>query len=621
MISLRQRLSFRQAKISIFIGIILGLLLSAVQIFADLRRVKEHIDPDTLQVISIVQQLASRAAYDLDKSLAQTVVAGLFKYRPIIEVQIKDDFNRILAHQQRVSALEGGTCAQWSSQWSYLLFPVKKDYPIPLKKEGQLVGELLVVVDTHYVFLDFFERSRLVILAGLLRNLLLSILLTLLFHALVTRPLFDIVAQLTKIDPNNGEEKSKKFLIGSKTHQHDELGLLLRTVNRLLQKFYSNREQLQEREKHLVFQNRRRKESEVRLKSIFDSSPDLLLLLDLEQKITYQNRASDIVGELFSEPLFHTAWIQAIDTQALQIFQVELKEDYWWEVRLAPMHYEEGMISVLMDCRDITEKIDLEQQNIRNARLATLGVLSASVAHEINNPNHAIRFNSMIFDGVWQDIAPILKRLQKEEGAFYLGGLPVTEALESVPVLLSDVQEATRRIETIIGNLNQMGVQEEQGDVAQIVPVNRVLSSALSLLQGQIKKYTDQFHYYGFKGEPKVRGNYQQLEQVIINIIVNALQSLTRRSQSVYVKCLLDMREEKVVIQVRDEGRGIEAKHLLKLTEPFFTTKKKEGSTGLGLSICHTIVENHRGKMEIVSEKGVGTLVIVRLPLFFGDTK
>jgi signal transduction histidine kinase len=113
-----------------------------------------------------------------------------------------------------------------------------------------------------------------------------------------------------------------------------------------------------------------------------------------------------------------------------------------------------------------------------------------------------------------------------------------------------------------------------------------------------------------------VRGNPQQLEQVFINLIQNALESLPQRSSAVLIQAEPETEGEFIRVTVRDQGRGIPEELRGKVLEPFFTTKGEEGGTGLGLSIAYRIVQSHGGRLEILSGPDRGSEIIVRLPMY-----
>ncbi|MBF0189281.1 MAG: hypothetical protein HQL50_15260, partial [Magnetococcales bacterium] len=276
---------------------------------------------------------------------------------------------------------------------------------------------------------------------------------------------------------------------------------------------------------------------------------------------------------------------------------------------LVPMRSDERVESMLVICTDTTEQHLLQSQAVRSARLATLGVLAASVAHEINNPNNAMRFNASIFASIWRDVEPLLHRHREEHGPFCLAEIPFEEVLEDVPRLLEGMLGSSERIGTIVGNLKHLS-RQDRGEARQAVDPVRMVQSALTILHGQIKRHTNHFRVLLPEEEegpvPMVLGSAQQLEQVVINLVMNALQSLPERRCSVTLQVAFRTDRGVVEIRVEDRGRGIEPAHLSKLTDPFFTTRSGEGGTGLGLSITHTIVADHRGGVAFQVGAGQG---------------
>jgi signal transduction histidine kinase len=286
----------------------------------------------------------------------------------------------------------------------------------------------------------------------------------------------------------------------------------------------------------------------------------------------------------------------------------------WWELRTVPLRTGERVTAAMVIATDVTEKRMLEAHAMRNARLASLGVLAAGVAHEINNPNNAIQFNAAILTRSMGDIVKMLAQFRREHGDFTVGGVPVTQALDGLPRLLEGIEKGSRRIQGIVGNLKHMARQDD-GDLDQKVDLAEVLQTALSILQSQVRKYSDDCRLEMHGSLPLVPGNAQQLEQVFINLVLNALQSLPDRSAQVRVEVALEEEGEFVQVRVRDQGCGIPEEILGQVLEPFFTTKEDQGGTGLGLSISRRIVQNHGGRVEIASTPGEGTEVVVRLPV------
>ena len=264
------------------------------------------------------------------------------------------------------------------------------------------------------------------------------------------------------------------------------------------------------------------------------------------------------------------------------------------------------------------EKLALQEQALHNARLACLGEMSANVAHEINNPNVAIGFNAEILITAWRDVVAVLleyqQEHQQEQGDIQIGGLNIAMAIERFPKLQHDIMKNSIRIKDIVNNFKKIS-RPSTGDLNALVDIREILQSAVAILEIQIKKHTDHLTLDLPAHLPTMRGNFQQLEQVFINIIQNALQALPNREGKIHGTVTVDPGYDTLSVCITDEGTGIPDAILDRLLQPFFTTKSKTGGTGLGLSISATIVRNHRGSMKFQSEPGLGTKVTVQLPL------
>jgi PAS domain S-box-containing protein len=367
--------------------------------------------------------------------------------------------------------------------------------------------------------------------------------------------------------------------------------------------------------------------SEQKLRVLFDQSPDIIMTVDEDAKILMVNRpwpkapTESAVGRSSAKILpkglrdwYRHALDSVFRTGEANHFQYSEPDSSWWEVRVVPLWVGGGVNAAMVIATDVTEHRLLEAQAIRTARFATLGVLAASVAHEINNPNSAIQFNASVLRKSFDDILPILRREATERGAFLIGGVPVAQALEGIPRMLEGLLRNAQRIQTIVGNLKHMA-RHDQGEYNEKVDLPKVLHSAYSILQHQIQKQTDQWKLELPPSLPTLRGNVQQLEQVFINLILNALQSLPFRSARLWVTVQTEPDATHVRVSVIDQGNGIKDDDLQRIFDPFFTTRSDQGGTGLGLSICQRIIQNHGGTIEINSQSGVGTEVTVRLPV------
>jgi len=270
--------------------------------------------------------------------------------------------------------------------------------------------------------------------------------------------------------------------------------------------------------------------------------------------------------------------------------------------------------------RDITEhrkvkqQAEIQQQHlVRSDRLAMMGELAAGVAHEINNPNHSIMLNTALLLKAYPDILSVLDRYDKEEAGFRIGGLEYSEFRNTIKDTVKRIEECAKRIGVIVNELKSFARLEPE-DISELVDINVTVQSAIVLGTPFIKKSTDNFTIQIEENLPKVRGSAQKIEQVLLNLLQNACQSLHDKSSGVSIGAYYDRGRRLVMVEVKDEGEGMSEEVLSRIKEPFFTTKRVTGGTGLGLSISSRIVEEHGGTLLFQSDPGKGTVATVSLP-------
>lgn len=282
--------------------------------------------------------------------------------------------------------------------------------------------------------------------------------------------------------------------------------------------------------------------------------------------------------------------------------------------KLRPIGYR-GIARDITERRIAEEKADFQQQQLMQAsKMAAIGTLVSGMAHEISNPNNLIMTNTSILSDAWKNILPILEEYYAENGEFIIGGMPYTKMRDKLPGLLSGVSGGSKRINTIIDDLKHF-VRKEAPEHNETVFINDVIKSAVSLLSSMIKKSTYKFTTAYGSNLPTFKGNSQRLEQVIINIIQNACQSLENKQKGIFVSTMYDKNMEQIVINIKDEGGGITKDNIKKINASFYTTKRDSGGIGLGLSISENIIKEHNGNITFKSEVGIGTDVLIKLPV------
>ncbi|WP_420849997.1 transporter substrate-binding domain-containing protein [Oryzomonas japonica] len=264
--------------------------------------------------------------------------------------------------------------------------------------------------------------------------------------------------------------------------------------------------------------------------------------------------------------------------------------------------------------RHAEEELLLNQQQLVQAdKMAALGVLVSGVAHEINNPTGLILLEVPILRRFFQDASKVLERYYQENGDFTCGGLRYSRMREEMPRSLEKLQEAGKRIKRIVDDLKDFARRDDTAS-NDTIDLNAVAQAAVRLVEPSIRKATSRFSTEYAEGLPTVRGNAQRIEQVLVNLIINACQALPDTGRGIELATLYDASRGAVIFRLRDEGSGISPEHLSRLTDPFFTTKRDMGGTGLGLSVSAGIVKEHGGTLEFDSTPGSGTTVTLTLP-------
>lgn len=289
-----------------------------------------------------------------------------------------------------------------------------------------------------------------------------------------------------------------------------------------------------------------------------------------------------------------SAFINAIRGREVPPFELRLPKAGGGNARLqftlAPILDSEGRVAgVVAIGQDRTEVRELEGQVIHAEKLATLGQLAAGIVHEINNPLTSISVY----------------------GEYLLNKLTRSGAEPSDLTRVERILRSSDRIMSFTRNL--LTYARPSKEEAQPVVLNEVLEEAVGFCEHIIREArVTVLRDYG-QGLPRVNAVPGQLHQVFVNLITNACNAAPDEGGQVHLSTR-PHGHDRVLIRVEDNGIGIRASDITRVFEPFYSTRRKGTGTGLGLSIVRNIVEQHRGTIEIDSEVGRGTTVLIALP-------
>lgn len=350
------------------------------------------------------------------------------------------------------------------------------------------------------------------------------------------------------------------------------------------------------------------REVERHLASVVESANDLIVSLDAARVVMTWNRAAERIlafssqevarrpfAELFAEddqPRLHVLLSNLTRQGDVQEMEAAMRAKSGQERliswRFSAMRDEGGRVVALVGVgRDLTEKRQLELQLAQSAKMAALGEMAGGIAHEIRSPL-----------AITSSAAQIL--------------LTKGEDPEMRRDCAGKILTAAARASTIIENLLRFA-RPSEGLVAW-VDVNSALEETLSLIGHQISLQSIEIDEQLHPGLPKVRGNKSQLQQVFMNIILNAYHAMLEGGSFTIQTQMASDHQEWVEVRFTDTGCGIPAEQLSRIFDPFFTTMPMGKGTGLGLSIAYSIVQQHGGTIRVESEVRKGSTFIISLP-------
>lgn len=234
--------------------------------------------------------------------------------------------------------------------------------------------------------------------------------------------------------------------------------------------------------------------------------------------------------------------------------------------------------------------------------------------HSINNSINSIKLGSMLVGHYLQDIQGLVDELHDDPEIVSSAFMKQCDTiLMSMSHVVQGISNATLKIDQIVPHLTEFTGQNTCAKKTS-VDFNHLVSQCSTMTRNQTNNYTDNFRL-DLNDSPVVLPDCaEQMTQVILNLMMNALLSLPDRSCEVVVSTACDYEAGRVLFSIRDEGVGISASVLPYIVEPFFTTWQMHGCVGIGLTVSDRIIRNHGGELSISSEPDKGTTVRVSLP-------
>lgn len=374
------------------------------------------------------------------------------------------------------------------------------------------------------------------------------------------------------------------------------------------------------------------RKSKMLLQSVFDGISDPLIMLDQNSTVMMLNKAAadyygtgfqKVIGKVCTHVLSsNPAYCEFCNIPSLvrkgQPVSFERKglmsPGRLEQVVIYPLHEEQNMMqSAIIRISDITEAKLMERQLMQSEKLASLGLLVSGIAHEINNPNNFIAFNIPILRDYLSEMTPIIDAYAENHPDYEMSGMPYEEFREDLFKLVGNLEHGSKRINATVSTLKEFS-RRKDGLEKQQVNLSTVIEKGVAICQSQIKKVVQDFHVNIPRNLPDIYSDPDVIEQVIINLLINAAQAADKEASWVKLNVSGGHNgQEPLIIEISDNGSGMDEATKQKIFDPFFTTKDLGEGTGLGLYICYSRVEAMGGRIEVESEKGAGSMFKVIL--------
>ncbi len=464
------------------------------------------------------------------------------------------------------------------------------------REDKKVLGVLDIDVELREIdrTIEDSERKTILFTVGAICGI--ACIIALLINRLISRPLMGLLEGMERVTAGDLESPIS-------IRSRDEIGTLARSFNQMTQRLKASEQEL--------------RASEEKYRSLFENDPNPILVLDLDsfQILDANIRTVETYG-YSREELLRMSFLELGETKDAErirslaakscIFLPKVRHHrkdgspLYVNIHSCPrLHI--GKDVIIANIADITHRIQVEAQLIQAGKMATLGEMSAGMAHELNQPLNAIRVGCEYF----------LKMLTRKR--------PIPE--DTLARVSRELVHQVERASSIINHLREFGRKSESDEMG-LLNIEEPIRGVFTVLGQQLKLRDIQVELEISPDLPPVHGVCNRLEQVFLNLVMNARDAIEeKREQSggMALESRLTVRAYRegndVVATFSDTGTGIPESIRERIFEPFFTTKEVGKGTGLGLSISYGIVKDVGGEMEVKSQEGMGTTFALRFPV------
>jgi two-component system sensor histidine kinase AtoS len=606
MVSKKDRKSIRlQTRLILYSTLLIILLMGFIIVLVEKRQSETIQEEAKKRGMAIAQSLASvstNALLTYNYVVLEQNAEKVAVEEDIVYVIVHDKENKVAAYSQH-DEKQGTVLTDEVSQRAVItkeplaqstLSEAKIRYldisiPVYIKESQEKWGTVRVGLSLERMHGQIL-RTRLNLLFLGIFAILLGILGSIFFARRITRPISGLVK--TTILAAQGDLEQVIDI-----HTRDEIEELGKNFNHMIQQIRLHRNALENRLLEIT-------SLKAYTDNILSSMTNGLITIDLEGKvITLNETAEQILGkgrnEMVGSPLEETLGddlpLYRMMSETLRhgkgIFhsEMELKKEeaeLWLTASTSLLTDGEGKkIGALCIFQDITEIKALEEKLRQADRLTALGTLSAGLAHEIKNPLSAIK-----------TFVQLLPKKFESPSFMEKFNITVPREIDRINLLVEDLLELTRRRIRPMVNLD----------------VNLLILQVIDLHGEEMAKRQILFEDHLDRTIPQIQGDSEKLYRAFSNMVINSIQAMPNGGRLV-ISSGPDQVSSMVKINFRDTGVGMDEETTKNLFNPFFTTKEK--GAGLGMALSQKIIEDHRGTIEVISEKGVGTAFVIYLPV------
>ena len=381
-------------------------------------------------------------------------------------------------------------------------------------------------------------------------------------------------------------------------------------------------------------QNEHLRESRNMLQSVLDAISDPLLLVDEELDILLANReaffrfwnkhTSDLgkmylreqMNKLYGTTLTDSIRFSVKDASPSK-YRAEVEQEIFKmdEISVFPVRdRSEAQRASVLRIRDVTDEKRTERKLFQEEKLQSLGLLLTGLLHEINNPSNFILFNTPILREYLQQLFHLIEEQAEQHPGVVFHSMSYEEFKEDLLRLVGTLESGAKRIDESISHLQK--VSRERGIERKcILKPGELIEKALSICQGQIRKTVRTIDIVMEKNLSSVISDPDALEQILIAVLLNAAQAADKEDSTIRLRaCTGKTWRERLVIEIEDNGCGMDKKTKERIFEPFFTTKKYGAGIGMGLYKSRNLVEDLGGTISVESRPAEGSKFRIVIP-------